>query len=494
MSLIARLVEGQVGIIERNGKYLKTIFPGALHIIVPAIDKLFIYDLKAKTFNMPKISILLKNSFTIDVEAVVKYKIMEPWKARYEVENNDLEYSIERLFIKTLSSNMNSMTLEEAVGATEDLTDKARKHLDNISRQWGFKLIYVEIKSIKKSFLAEQEKEKLYDIHKGEKGSFMSEKVDAKDSSKVIHAEEEDSSVNFTQMTNLIEDASVEKLNKEISNKIEELETQIETGSEGEMKDLQLQQLEIYKDHQREMLKLHEKDIKKQQEELMFEITQLAQKQEELFKKQQSLLSRQEELEKKKQEVDCTDKALLEQTNVVLQELAEKDALTKLYNRRYFEDEIVQRLKITSADKQILALLMLDVDYFKSINDNHGHNAGDEALKLISKVLLDSTEPYDLVCRYGGEEFAILHVVSAFEEAYILANKIRKAIESMKFKFNNQEIKMTISIGIAFNPPQSGMNHKQLVHMADTALYKAKKDGRNRCIVFSVKENEEQGK
>lgn len=308
MTLIARLSEGQVGIIERSGKYLKTIFPGALHFLIPVIDTLTVHDLRPKTYDLPMVSILLKKSFTIDLNLTMKYKIMEPWKARYEVENKDLEYTIERFIIKSLSSAMSEMTLEEAIAAKNDLANHAKRQLENISKNWGFKLLSLEIKAMKKSFLAEQEKEKLYDIHKTEKGVYMSEKVDLKDPAKAIHyTDEEETSeeiVKFTHLTENITPYFATDKNEEANKKIQELETQAEEISDENLKETSRQQLEILKEHQSEMLKLQEKDLKQQQEELMYQISEMGKKQEELIAKQKELLEKQQHLDTKKQAVD----------------------------------------------------------------------------------------------------------------------------------------------------------------------------------------------
>lgn len=305
MSLIARVSDGQVGIIERSEKYYKTIFPGNLHLLVPVIDQLFVYELKQKFFKLPNFSVLLVDSFTIDVESSVKYKITEPYKARYEVENKDLELTIERFIIRTLSSMVTKLSLEEAVAKKDEMAITIKKQLEHNSRNWGFRLIYFEIHSMKKSFLAQQEKEKLYDVYKTERGAFMSEKVNLTNPAQAIHHQDDEKATGDAQPMDL--NAITEtfyKSNQDVTHKIEEIETQMEEMTDEEQKEITRQQLIMFKEHQREMLQLHEKDIKIQQEDLMLQIDQISKMQKELVKKQEELLHRQSELNERKKEID----------------------------------------------------------------------------------------------------------------------------------------------------------------------------------------------
>lgn len=474
-SLFARVTEGEVGIIERNGKYTKTIFPGKIHLMVPVIDRLYTYSLLTKTYKLPKFSILLKKSFTIDVEVTIKYKVTEPYKARYEVENKDLLFSIERLLIKTLSNAMRELTLEESITVIPDLDQAMRKALNQVARNWGFKLFSAEIKSIKKSFLAEQERDKFYDTHKKVKGAFMSEKVDSKDHSKVIQGESSASDYDdFVGLTEMLEDHKPNLEDLDIIDKIQELESDVGTDEETEE---QKQQLEIYKEHQREMLELHEKDIKKQQDELMFQVSQMSQKQEELLNMQRELAERQKELEKKKESIGKMDLKKLEEDNFALKDLAETDSLTGLNNRRYFIQEIEKFINISQS--QILAVYMIDVDFFKNVNDTYGHLAGDEALMLIANAIKNAISEYDLLCRYGGEEFSVMSVVENKEEACLFAENIRKSVESIEFTFNETRVPLTISVGFTIKLPDDTSNIDIILNSADKALYKAKDSGRN---------------
>ncbi|MGD9580846.1 MAG: diguanylate cyclase [Vampirovibrionia bacterium] len=476
MSIFVRVVDDEVGIIERNGRYLKTIFPGKIHLLVPAIDKLYKFNMKTTTYKLPMFSILLKKSYTVDIEATINYKITEPYKALYEVENKDLVYSFERLLIKTLSNEMRELSLEEAVSVIPDLNNAVKKALNSVARNWGFKLYSFEIKSIKKSFLAEQEKEKFYDIYKSERGTFMSEKVDSKDHSKVIHDDTKVSDYgNFVELTDMLEDHQPDLFDEKVEEKIEQLELNYDESSDEER-----QQLEIYKEHQREMLELHEKDIKKQQDDLMFQITEMSKKQDELLSMQKALLDRQNELDKKKMALGSSDLKQLEEDNLTLKDLAETDSLTGLNNRRYFIQEVGKF--IDHSQCQTLAVYMIDVDNFKKVNDTYGHLAGDEALMLIASALKDTICEYDLLCRYGGEEFSIMSVVDTKEEASKYAEALRKSVENIEFNYDGTDIKLTISLGFTIKVPDDKNTIDTLLNSADKALYKAKDTGRNRCI------------
>ncbi len=146
-------------------------------------------------------------------------------------------------------------------------------------------------------------------------------------------------------------------------------------------------------------------------------------------------------------------------------ERAERDALTGLANRRAFE----QALASLAARSVPAALVMLDIDHFKSLNDTEGHEAGDAALVALAEVLRSCTRPGDLPFRYGGEEFGVLLPGLGAEAAVRVAERIRAAAEA--------RLPRTVSAGVAYAPP---VLHEKLVAEADAALYRAKRGGRNR--------------
>jgi diguanylate cyclase (GGDEF)-like protein len=127
---------------------------------------------------------------------------------------------------------------------------------------------------------------------------------------------------------------------------------------------------------------------------------------------------------------------------------------------------------------------MADIDHFKSINDDFSHLAGDRVIKTVAGCLQQEIRESDLVARYGGEEFAIILPGTPIEDARIAAERIRKAIESLRIKHEDNWIDFTMSLGIASFQAEAGTTSIELIKRADSALYQAKKQGRNRCCVF----------
>ena len=170
-----------------------------------------------------------------------------------------------------------------------------------------------------------------------------------------------------------------------------------------------------------------------------------------------------------------------------LQIQANKDHLTQLYNRRYFQDISKELISLSYSDCAELSLLIIDIDKFKNINDTYGHSAGDEVIKAISYLLQTTTRDIDIVTRFGGEEFAILLPKTGIGRAKIVANKIRRAIEDIEVKFEKLTIKCTISIGISKLYHLTDTIIDDIVKRADTALYEAKEAGRN-CVKIYEKD------
>lgn len=151
------------------------------------------------------------------------------------------------------------------------------------------------------------------------------------------------------------------------------------------------------------------------------------------------------------------------------------DTLTGLYNRRFFEEYINKQLPTHKA----FGLLLIDVDFFKKINDVYGHLVGDKVLRQVAEILNEMRHPNDLVSRWGGEEFMIYLAEKAKTDVYARAEMIRQAIEKMCIKYEEKSLSVTISIGVAFYPAD-GMELDELTSKADEALYQAKHSGRNR--------------
>jgi diguanylate cyclase (GGDEF)-like protein len=164
----------------------------------------------------------------------------------------------------------------------------------------------------------------------------------------------------------------------------------------------------------------------------------------------------------------------------LLAKKAQIDALTGLWNRRHFDNRLEGELSLSRRSGRPLAILMLDVDHFKSINDRFGHPMGDEVLRRIGLFLVEAVRQEDVVCRYGGEEFAIV-IPNGSEGSVDLAERLRTGIEKLHFTCNGQPLTVTVSIGLA----ASDQPDEALLEQADAALYRAKQSGRNRVAVTS---------
>jgi diguanylate cyclase (GGDEF)-like protein len=161
-----------------------------------------------------------------------------------------------------------------------------------------------------------------------------------------------------------------------------------------------------------------------------------------------------------------------------------RDPMTGLNNRRFLEEYVETLVAGVQRKRGHAAVMMLDLDYFKMVNDTHGHDAGDAVIKALANVLKQAVRASDLVIRYGGEEFLIILLDSNSEQAYAIAEKIRLEVEALKIQIGSIIIKKTISIGIADFPDDSP-TFWQAVKFADIALYQAKETGRNRVIRFN---------
>ena len=131
----------------------------------------------------------------------------------------------------------------------------------------------------------------------------------------------------------------------------------------------------------------------------------------------------------------------------------------------------------------MLAIIMLDLDHFKNINDTFGHQAGDLMLHTIGEILLREVRKSDTACRYGGEEFLLVLYDTSLNDAMARAEHIRKKISHEKFRFATETTTITASLGLAIYP-QDGQSMDELIKAADKALYQSKKNGRNRLTVY----------
>lgn len=172
----------------------------------------------------------------------------------------------------------------------------------------------------------------------------------------------------------------------------------------------------------------------------------------------------------------------LKEANDKLRELAIRDELTGLYNHRYFQDQLENEIARVRRYKRPLSLLLLDLDFFKKVNDTHGHPAGDHVLKETGSTLLKLVRQSDTVARYGGEEFAIILPETAAASAKVLAQRVRRGIEQLKISYKKKAIPITVSIGLACTDmaEDDKMSRTEIISKSDQALYKAKHEGRNR--------------
>jgi len=172
-------------------------------------------------------------------------------------------------------------------------------------------------------------------------------------------------------------------------------------------------------------------------------------------------------------------------------ELANTDVLTGLLNRRAFMEKIRQEISRTRREKRPLSLIMADIDHFKRINDAYGHQAGDLVLKRFAEQLTASTRPYDFTGRYGGEEFIVCLPGTGRSCAGSIGERMRRQTEDMEIMLpdGSGPIRITASFGTAFHTPGSRLDVDSFIKRADEALYRAKREGRNRVCVQKESED-----
>jgi diguanylate cyclase (GGDEF)-like protein len=165
-----------------------------------------------------------------------------------------------------------------------------------------------------------------------------------------------------------------------------------------------------------------------------------------------------------------------------LRQQAIRDPLTNLYNRRYMEESLERELSRAARRDSPLGVIMLDIDYFKPINDTFGHAAGDTLLRALGALLLSHTRAEDIACRYGGEEFTLILPDSSLEDTWRRAEQLRAAVKRMRVRHGSDALAtVTISAGVA-SYPEHGAVPEALLRAADLALYQAKAEGRDRVV------------
>ncbi|HOX43086.1 MAG TPA: diguanylate cyclase [Myxococcota bacterium] len=194
------------------------------------------------------------------------------------------------------------------------------------------------------------------------------------------------------------------------------------------------------------------------------------------------------DLIKKNEELSQVNQQLAEAVGL-LEKLAITDGLTGLYNRRRFEEALLQEIRRNLRREHPFGLLMIDVDHFKDYNDAHGHQAGDEVLRRLAQLFHQTFRTLDLVARYGGEEFVVLLLETELPGARVAAEKIRAAVAGALFPFGGDQPsgRVTISVGVAAFP-EHAQEPEGMVAAADQALYAAKHQGRNRVVAATRQE------
>ena len=182
-------------------------------------------------------------------------------------------------------------------------------------------------------------------------------------------------------------------------------------------------------------------------------------------------------------------KKKLEQSNKKLKMLSMRDGLTNISNRRHFDEELDEQIKMAEKTQGPLSLILIDIDHFKLYNDSYGHQQGDDCLITVAQALnKECRTDNDMAARYGGEEFVILLPNTKEDDALIIADKARLAIENLKLEHNASDTcdYVSISLGIGTLQSKEKLDAKGLIERADQALYKSKENGRNQATKAST--------
>jgi diguanylate cyclase (GGDEF)-like protein len=161
------------------------------------------------------------------------------------------------------------------------------------------------------------------------------------------------------------------------------------------------------------------------------------------------------------------------------------DTLTNLFNRRHFNECLNTETQNAFEKGVNLSIMMVDIDHFKRVNDTFGHDAGDKVLREIASLLKNSVRKHDTVARYGGEEFVLILPGAPLDPTAMIAERIRRLVESTSFDVGKTRIHITISLNISHFPTHHAKSKEELLKMADLSLYEAKKGGRNKVCIFA---------
>jgi diguanylate cyclase len=157
--------------------------------------------------------------------------------------------------------------------------------------------------------------------------------------------------------------------------------------------------------------------------------------------------------------------------------------MTQLHNYKAFCETLNQEISRAARYKNQLSLVIADIDFFKKINDGFGHPAGDQVLKAVSQNLKTGLRDSDFIARYGGEEFAIILPETKLEDALHVAERLRQSVKALEIAYGSHRLRVTMSFGVASFQQVPKPSFDQFVKLADDALYRSKKQGRDRCSI-----------
>lgn len=166
-----------------------------------------------------------------------------------------------------------------------------------------------------------------------------------------------------------------------------------------------------------------------------------------------------------------------------LEKLSLIDDLTQIPNRRALVEQFDRQVSIHQRKKRPLAVILIDIDHFKRVNDTHGHQCGDEVLRTLARILMESLRGYDIVGRYGGEEFLVVLPETSRDQAILVAERLRAKVAQTCFPWKKITLQVTVSLGLAVKKEQEKIGCDDLFKVADECLYRAKEHGRNKVVV-----------
>jgi len=166
-----------------------------------------------------------------------------------------------------------------------------------------------------------------------------------------------------------------------------------------------------------------------------------------------------------------------------LRSQAIRDPLTNLFNRRYLEETLDRELARAAREGYSVCVVMMDLDHFKKVNDTYGHEAGDHVLKALANTLAEQSRRGDFACRFGGEEFVVVMPNIGIDTAFQRAEKLRRSLNSLYVPYGGHNLTVTISMGIA-SYPMNGETREEVLRAADSAMYAAKKAGRDHILMY----------